>query len=197
MKERKSDALVVKKRMLPPMRRLIFVGVLWITGAVTGAVTGALTAACGGETANTPPSTPAPTPAAATIEQPAAAPPEPAPAAAVTAETPAPAPPPKVEFPPHASVDQAMNAVPHGLQRMNMSTDVMQAPLLDLKRYDKCKVPRSTKVVMSVAIFDGAAVGVDVTTKPRSTKLEACLDGVVRTMSWDKVPSLNQVTVTF
>jgi hypothetical protein len=178
--------------MLSAMRRLFFAGVLGVA------------AACGGEAANTPPSTPPPAPAAAATAEPPSTPSQPEaekpePAAAVTAEPPPPAPSaaPKVEFPPHASVDQAMNAVPRGLPRMNMSTDVMQGPLLDLKRYDKCKVPHSTKVVMSVAIFDGAAVGVDVTTKPKNAKMEACLDGVVRTMSWDKVPSLNQVTVTF
>jgi hypothetical protein len=110
---------------------------------------------------------------------------------------PASAPPPRVEFPPHASVDAAINAVPRGMPRLNMSNDVLQGPLLDLKRYDKCKVPRSTKVTMSVAVYDGAAVGVDVTTKPKNPKLEACLDTVVRGMSWDKVPSLNQVNVSF
>jgi hypothetical protein len=78
-----------------------------------------------------------------------------------------------------------------------MSTDTLQAPLLDLKRYDPCKVPRSTKVTMSVAVYDGAAVGVDVATKPKNVKIEGCLDGVVRGMSWDKVPSLNVVNVTF
>jgi len=90
-----------------------------------------------------------------------------------------------------------MKAVPAGLPRLNMSTDTLQTPLLDLKRYDKCKVPRSTKVTMRVAVYDGAAVGVDVATKPKNVKMEACLDGVVRGMSWDKVPSLNEVNVTF
>jgi hypothetical protein len=94
-------------------------------------------------------------------------------------------------------VEQAINAVPKGLPRMNMLTDTLQSPLLDLKRYDKCKVPRSTKVAMTVAVYDGAAVGVDVTTKPKSPKLEACIDSVVRGMTWDKVPSLNEVNVTF
>jgi hypothetical protein len=102
-----------------------------------------------------------------------------------------------VEFPPHASVEQAVKAVPQGAPRLNMSNDILQTPLLDLKRYDKCKVPRSTKVSMTVAVYDGAAVGVDVTTKPKNGKIEECLDGVVRGMSWDKVPSLNQVTVNF
>ncbi len=80
---------------------------------------------------------------------------------------------------------------------MNMSDDVLQAPLLDMKRYEKCKVPRSTKFSITAAVYDGAAVGVDVTTKPKNAKLEECLDGVVRSMTWDKVPSLNHVTVNF
>ena len=98
---------------------------------------------------------------------------------------------------PHASVDEAIKAVPQGSPRLNMSNDVLHAPLLDLKRYDKCKVPRSTKVSMNVAVYDGVAVGVDVTTKPKNSKIEECLDGIVRSMTWDKVPSLNQVTVNF
>jgi hypothetical protein len=102
-----------------------------------------------------------------------------------------------VEFPPHATVEQAIKAVPQGAPRLNMSNDVLQKPLLELSRYDKCKVPRTTKVTMTVAVYDGAAVGVDVTTKPKNGKLEGCLDGVVRGMTWDKVASLNQVTVNF
>jgi len=134
---------------------------------------------------------PDPTPAAATAATPAPTPP--APAAPATE----PAPPPKIEFPPHASVEQAIKAVPQGSARLNMSNDILQAPLLDLKRYDKCKVPRTTKVSMSVAVYDGAAVGVDVTTKPKNAKIEECLDGVVRGITWDKVPSLNQANVNF
>ncbi len=80
---------------------------------------------------------------------------------------------------------------------MNMSDTVLQAPLLDHARYDKCKVPRTTKFSITVAVYDGAAVGVDVTTKPKNAKLEECLDGIVRSMTWDKVPSLNHATVTF
>jgi hypothetical protein len=161
-----------------------------------------LLVACGGGTSSSPPAetppapkepaavdTPAPTPAAATPAPPASPPP--------AADPPAAAPPPKVEFPPHASVEQAITAVPQGAPRLNMSNDVLQTPLLDLKRYDKCKVPRATKVTMTVAVYDGAAVGVDVTTKPKNGKIEECLDGVVRGMTWDKVPSLNQVTVNF
>src|SRR4051794_2603446 len=141
---------------------------------------------CGGGAASGPPPE-APPPA---HDPPAEDMPAPVPAAA-TAQ-PDTTPPPsavKIEFPPHASVDQAVKAVPQGASRLNMSDDVLHAPLLDLKRYDTCKVPRSTKVTLTVAVYDGAAVGVDVTTKPKNAKLDECLDGVVRGMSWDKVPS--------
>lgn len=80
---------------------------------------------------------------------------------------------------------------------MNMADDALRAPLLDLKRYDSCKVPRSTKVTMTVAVYDGAAVGADISSKPKSPKIEECVDGVVRGMSWPKVTSLNTVNVSF
>jgi hypothetical protein len=162
-----------------------------------------LVISCGGGAGSAPPAE-AP-PAASASDMPESTPPA-STAAAATAVPPASAPanappatpsPPKVEFPPHATVDQAIQAVPQGAPRMNMSNDILQAPLLDLKRYDKCKVPRSTKVSMSVAVYDGAAVGVDVTTKPKNGKIEECLDSVVRGMTWDKVPSLNHVNVNF
>jgi len=80
---------------------------------------------------------------------------------------------------------------------MNMADDALRAPLLDLKRYDKCKVPRSTKVTMTVAVYDGAAVGADITSKPKNAKIEECVNEVVRSMTWAKVPSLNTVNVSF
>jgi hypothetical protein len=165
--------------------------------------------ACGGASApaNAPPPPPPSAEPAPAAEQAEPAPAAPASSAAADPATPAPssasesspAPTaaPKVDFPSHATVEQATNAVPRGGQRMNMSNDTLQGPLLDMKRYDQCKVPRSAKITMNVAVYDGAAVGVDVITKPRNAKLEACLDGVVRSMSWDKVPSLNEVNVSF
>ena len=164
-------------------------------------------AACGGgATPAPPPETPASQPTAATetppAEKPVAAtekPASPAPslAAASTPTSTAPPAPAKIEFPPHATVDQAIKAIPQGQPRTNMSDDALRAPLLDLKRYDKCKVPRSTKVTMSVAVYDGAAVGADITSKPKNAKIEECVDEVVRSMTWSKVPSLNTVTASF
>ena len=113
-----------------------------------------------------------------------------APAAAATAA-------PTVTFPDHASVDAAIKAVPQGLARVNMAQDALEAPLMDHKRYEACKVPNSVHFTIRAAVYDGAAVGVDVTMKPKNTKLEACVDQLVRSMSWPKVPSLNTVTANY
>ncbi|HMJ50433.1 MAG TPA: hypothetical protein VK540_00095 [Polyangiaceae bacterium] len=162
-------------------------------------------AACAGGAASTPPpETPAENPATATAaatpppEKPAAteAPTSSPPPSLASAATPTSAPP-KIDFPPHATVDQAIKAIPQGTARTNMADDALRAPLLDLKRYDQCKVPRSTKVTMTVAIYDGAAVGADISSKPKNAKIEECVDGVVRGMTWSKVPSLNTVNVSF
>jgi hypothetical protein len=103
----------------------------------------------------------------------------------------------RLTFPERGGVEAAIKAVPRGAPRLNMSEDALQAPLLEMRRYDRCKVPRTTKVTLGVAVYDGAAVGVDVETKPANAKLGECLDRVVREMTWDKVPSLNQVNVSF
>src|SRR5262245_31160551 len=111
--------------------------------------------ACGGGTSSSPPAEtpPAPKePTAADMPPPTPAAAAPAPTPRAPPEPPPAAPPPNVEFPPHASVEQAIKAIPQGAPRMNMSNDVLQKPLLDLQRYDKCKVPRSTKVTMTVAV---------------------------------------------
>jgi hypothetical protein len=159
--------------------------------------------ACGGSNATAPPpeAPAAPTPAAATETPPektaSVEPSSPELAANAKSKTATPPAPATIEFPPHATVDQALNAIPQGQPRVNMADDALRAPLLNLKAYDKCKVPRSTRVNMSVAVYDGAAVGADITTKPKNAKIEECVDGVVREMSWSKVPSLNTVNASF
>jgi hypothetical protein len=157
-------------------------------------------AACGGSNASTPPpETPAAETQSAKEATPAEKPVSPEnPAPSLAAQTaPPPNEPPKIDFPAHATVDQAIKAVPQGLPRMNMSDDALRAPLLDLKHYDKCKIPRSTKIAMTVAVFDGQAVGADITSKPKNAKIEECVDSVVRGLTWNKVPSLNTVNVNF
>ena len=127
----------------------------------------------------------------------APAPGSPAGGGAGKGESAAGSPPPKIDFPPNANVEDAIKAVPQGLPRLNMADADLQKPLMELSRYERCKVPRSTKVTLRVAVFDGAAVGVDISSKPKSPKIEECVAGVVRSMAWEKVPSLNTMTFTF
>jgi hypothetical protein len=103
----------------------------------------------------------------------------------------------KVEFPPHAGFDAAIQHVPEGAPRVSMTNEALRAPLLEVKRYERCKIPRATKIVLRVAVYDGAAAGIDVITNPKSPRIEQCVDGVVRSMTWEKVASLNTVTVSF
>src|SRR5690348_4511250 len=113
-----------------------------------------LACACGGGTpaasdptqaSESPPAAtdPAPMPPAETAATPQSAP------TSTTAAAPSAAPsaePAKPDFPPHGGVEAAIKAVPQGAARLNMSNDALQKPLMDLKRYDKCKIPHSTKV---------------------------------------------------
>src|SRR5437660_760410 len=103
---------------------------------------------CGGGAGSAPPAEAPPAhpqeSAAVDIAEPpaqAASAAAPAPAAATAPPATPPPSPAKIEFPPHATVDQAIAAIPQGMPRLNMSNDLLQAPLLDLKRYDNCKVP--------------------------------------------------------
>jgi hypothetical protein len=159
-----------------------------------------LVLSCGGGTAE---QAPPETPGGAETEPAAVRRNEPAPAAtaapASTKADPAglPTPNTKVTFPPNASVDEAINAVPQGLPRVNINDNDLQKPLMEMPRYESCKVPRSTRVSIRVAVYDGAAVGADITSKPKNAKIEQCVAGVVRTMSWPKVPSLNTMTFNF
>jgi glucose/arabinose dehydrogenase len=160
-----------------------------------------LVLSCGGGAAEqAPPETPggAETESAAARRNEPAPPATAAPAASTKSEPAGlPTPSTKVTFPPNASVDEAINAVPQGLPRVNINDNDLQKPLMEMPRYESCKVPRSTRVSIRVAVYDGAAVGTDITSKPKSAKIEQCVAGVVRTMSWPKVPSLNTMTFNF
>lgn len=154
-----------------------------------------LVLSCGGGAAE---QAPAETPAGADTESAAVRRNEPASAATAAPKKAEPeglpTPSAKVTFPPNASVDEAINAVPQGLPRVNINDNDMQRPLMEMPRYEPCKVPRSTKVNIRVAVYDGVAVGTDITSKPKNAKIEQCVAGVVRSMSWPKVPSLNTMT---
>jgi hypothetical protein len=151
--------------------------------------------ACGG---SEPPAQSPDAEAAPPIE---AAPPSPPPAPVEPAADAPPKEEPKPEKPAVAepqftdgmSVAEAVKAVPQGAERANIDNETLGKPLQDFAVYEPCK-PGSTKVKLKIAVWDGKAVGIDVTTTPKNDKLAACVKDRIKGLTWQaKVKSLNTV----
>lgn len=109
-------------------------------------------------------------------------------------------PPPAVEpeFRPGMSVEEAIAAVPQSAQRVNIEQDVLAEPLMRTELYEPCKVSGAQRFKLRVTVWDGRAVGIDVSTQPKNEKLEACLREQVESVTWrDKVKSLNTVEFSY
>lgn len=106
--------------------------------------------------------------------------------------------PPEPAFTENMSVAEAEKAVPPGLDRANLDPETLAKPLQNLDVYEPCKPPAGAKVKMRVAVWDGRAVGVDVTTTPKNDQLADCIRGKIRELSWDKkLESLNTIEYQF
>ena len=98
------------------------------------------------------------------------------------------------EFKEGMSVDEAIAAVPRDAQRMNLDGDTLGKPLMNQTLYEPCKLGQNQKFKVRVAIWNGKAVGLDVTTQPNNPKAAQCIATQIRSVTWrDKVPSLNTV----
>lgn len=98
---------------------------------------------------------------------------------------------PNPTFPESATVAQAMSAVPTGTTRANIDQETLGEPLESEALYAPCNVG-TQHFKLRVAVWNGQAVGVDVTT-PNKT-LATCIDKRVREVEWrHKVRSLNTV----
>jgi hypothetical protein len=98
---------------------------------------------------------------------------------------------PSPTFPENASVAQAIAAVPTGTTRANIDQETLGEPLQNEAVYAPCNVG-TQHFKLRVAVWNGQAVGVDVTTPNKS--LAACIDKRVREVEWrHKVRSLNTV----
>jgi hypothetical protein len=114
-----------------------------------------------------------------------------APAAAEKTETKSTDAGPEPTFPEHASVAQAIAAIPKGTPRANLDPEALGAPLQNAALYEPCKVG-GQHFKLHVAVWNGHAVGIDVTTSNK--KLAECVRSQVETIQWrDKVRSLNTV----
>lgn len=95
------------------------------------------------------------------------------------------------------SVDEAIKAVPPGAERRNIDQETLGKPLQDLSLYESCK-PGSARFKVRVAVWDGKAVGIDVTETPKNDKLTACIKGKIGEVTWEKkVKSLNTIEYQF
>jgi hypothetical protein len=98
------------------------------------------------------------------------------------------------KFEPGMSVEAAMAAVPSTVERLDIEQEALAAPLLEPSLYEPCSLRPSDRFTIRVAIWQGKAVGLDLTTKPKNDKLAECLRAQLLALEWpDKVASLNTV----
>jgi hypothetical protein len=96
------------------------------------------------------------------------------------------------------SVNDAINAIPQGYERITIEQEALDQPLLNPEFYKPCKLAASQHFTIKFAVWDGRAVGIDIKATPANTKAESCLLGLVKANVWrDKVRSLNISTVQF
>lgn len=130
--------------------------------------------------------------------------PAPAPAAesvppAAPKEEPKPAKPaaPEPQFTDGMSVADAIKAVPQGAERANIDQETLSMPIQDTNVYEPCK-PGAAHIKMKIAVWDGKAVGLDITSTPKNDKLVACIKDQIKKLSWKAhVKSLNTVEYSF
>ena len=104
---------------------------------------------------------------------------------------------PAPNFKENGSVLEAINAVPQGTPRLNVEQEALGRPLNNPELYEPCK-PGTAHFKAKVAIWDGKAVGLDLTTTPKNPKFASCVAERIRSITWpDKVKSLNIVEYTF
>jgi hypothetical protein len=137
-------------------------------------------------------------PAAPTaVAEPASAaetPPAPAPKEEATPAKPAA---PEPQFTEGMSVAEAIKAVPQGAERANIDQETLSMPIQDTSVYEPCK-PGAERIKMKIAVWDGKAVGLDVTSTPKNDKLVACIKEQIKKLSWKAhVKSLNTVEYSF
>lgn len=101
------------------------------------------------------------------------------------------------EFTENMSVNDAIKAVPHDADRLEIEADRLAEPLAEEGLYEPCKLGDG-HFKARVAVWNGRAVGVDIETQPQNPQLARCLDEQIRKTKWaDKVRSLNTVEYSY
>lgn len=101
-------------------------------------------------------------------------------------------------FRPGMSVEEAIAAVPNTAQRIHIEEEALAEPLKDPALYEPCKLKGHEHFSIRVGVWQGRAVGLDITTKPQNAELESCLRTQIERLEWkDKVESLNTVEFNY
>ncbi|HTM45522.1 MAG TPA: hypothetical protein VL137_11235 [Polyangiaceae bacterium] len=94
------------------------------------------------------------------------------------------------------SVSEAINAVPKGTEYLSLDPETLGRPLADLSLYKPCNLTPAQHFKLRVAVWDGKAVGIDVTSANK--KLAECVRQQVSQVQWhDKVKSINTVDYSY
>jgi hypothetical protein len=94
------------------------------------------------------------------------------------------------------SVNEAIKAVPTGTEYLSLDGDTLGKPLADLELYKPCKLNPSQHFKLRVAVWEGKAVGIDVSSANK--KLAECVRQQVSQVQWhDKVKSINTVDYSY
>jgi hypothetical protein len=102
------------------------------------------------------------------------------------------------KFTPGMSINDAINAIPQGLEREEIAQEDLNRPLMDPAMYKPCKLSPAQHFVVKYAVWLGKAVAMEIHTQPASKQLEECLRGIISRVTWhDKVRSLNISEVNF
>jgi hypothetical protein len=102
------------------------------------------------------------------------------------------------EFKDGMSVEEAINAVPQGVPRVNVEQGELGKPLMDVKLYEPCKLKPTQHFKVKVAVWEGRAVGIDVSSQPSNPKVDECVKEQIKNVTWkSKVKSLNTVEYGF
>ena len=105
---------------------------------------------------------------------------------------------PEPQFTPGMSVNEAINAVPQGIPRVNIDPETLSGPLKDPALYQPCKLAASQHFTVKVAVWDGRTVGIDLKTQPNNDTVAECIKQQLNQLEWpDKVKSLNTVEFSF
>jgi hypothetical protein len=164
-------------------------------------VLGLFVLACGG---SEPPAVSPEPEAGPPAVEPTPAPPAPKPSAEPVAEAPKEEPKPaekpaapEPQFTDGMSVADAIKAVPVGAERANIDQETLSEPIKEFSVYEPCK-PGAAHIKLKIAVWDGKAVGIDVTSTPKNDKLVACIKEQIKKLTWKAhVKSLNTVEYSF